>query len=84
MIKEFINKVKNIEKKTARLMIKGFNFSFVICIISFFISLTYILNPVSHVLYKSGIILFKTGLTFGVMSFISAFAVDNIKKELNS
>lgn len=83
MIKELINKLNNIEEKTSNIMIHGINFSFVICIISFFISLTYILNPVSHLLYLSGIILFKTGLTFGIMSFISAFAIDNIKKELN-
>ena len=70
MIKEFINKSKNIDKKIAKLMIKGFNISYVIILISFFISLTYILNPISHVLYKSGIILFKTGLTFGIMFFI--------------
>ena len=83
MMKEFISKVKNIEKKTVKIMIHGLYFSFIVCLISFFISLTYILNPVSHVLYKSGLILFKTGLTFGIMFFISAFAIDNIKKELN-
>ena len=82
MIKEFINKSKNIDKKIAKLMIKGFNISYVIILISFFISLTYILNPISHVLYKSGIILFKTGLTFGIMFFISGFAIDTIKKEI--
>ena len=83
MINEFINKIKSIEEKTSKIMIKGFHFSFIILFISFLISLTYISNPISHVLYKSGILLFKTGLTFAVMSFISAFAIDTIKKELN-
>jgi len=83
MIKDFINKTKNIERKISKIMIYGLDFSFIVCLISFFVSLTYILNPVSHILYKSGIILFKTGITFGVMFFISGFAIDNIKKELN-
>jgi len=83
MIKEFINKVKGIEEKTSKIMIKGIHFSFIILLISFIVSLTYILNPISHIIYRSGLLLFKAGLTFGVMFFISGFAIDTIKKELN-
>ena len=82
MIKNFIDNIKNIEKDTLKIMISGFKFSLIICIISCIISLSYILNPVSHILYYSGIILFKTGLTFGVMFFICAFAMDKIKKQI--
>lgn len=82
MIKKFIDSAKNIEKDILKIMISGFKFSFIICIISCIISVLYILNPISHILYDSGIILFKTGLTFGVVFFICAFAMDNIKKQI--
>lgn len=82
MIKKFINSAKNIEKDILKIMISGFKFSLIVCVISCIISALYILNPVSHILYDSGIILFKTGLTFGIMFFICAFAIDNIKKQL--
>lgn len=82
MIKKFINSAKNIEKDIFKIMISGFKFSLVICVISCIISALYILNPISHILYDSGLILFKTGLTFGVMFFICAFTIDNIKKQM--
>lgn len=82
MIKKFINSAKNIEKDILKIMISGFKFSLVVCAISCIISALYILNPISHILYDSGIILFKTGLTFGVMFFICAFVMDNIKKQM--
>ena len=82
MIKDFIKNIKNIEGKTLKIMYLGFNFSLAICIISSIISLTYILNPISHILFQSGIILFKTGLTFGIMFFVCGFAIDKIKKEV--
>lgn len=82
MIKKIINNIKNIEKDVLKIMLSGFKFSLIICMISCIISLLYIINPISHILYDSGIILFKTGLSFGVMFFICAFAIDNIKKQL--
>ncbi len=82
MIKKFMDSIKNIEKDILKIMISGFRFSLVVCIISCIISLLYILNPISHILYDSGIILFKTGLTFAAMFFVCAFAMDNIKKQL--
>ena len=80
MIKNFITNVKNIEKDVLKIMFKGLRFSLVVCIISAIFSLLYIINPISHILYDSGIILFKTGLTFAVTFFICAFAIDKIKK----
>ena len=82
MIKKIINNIKNIEKDILKIMLSGFKFSFIICMISCIFSLLYIINPTSHILYDSGIILFKTGLTFGVMFFICAFAIDKIKKQI--
>ncbi len=83
MIKNFINSIKNIEKDVLKIMLSGFKFSFMICIISCIILLLYKFNPISHILYDSGIILFKTGLTFGVMFFVCAFVIDKIKKQIN-
>ena len=80
MIKQILDRSKKIDNKIIKIMIFGFYFSFVILLISFFISFIYILTPISHVLFKSGIILFKTGITFGVMFFISGFVIDTIKK----
>ena len=82
MIKKIINNTKNIDKNILKIMIYGLNFSFIICFISCIISLYYISNPISHILYNSGIILFKTGLTFASAFFVCAFAMDKIKKQL--
>ena len=82
MIKKIINSVKNIEKDILKIMFSGLRFSLTICIISCMISLFYIFNPISHILYDSSIILFRTGLTFGVMFFICAFVMDKIKKQI--
>ena len=82
MINKFIDNVKNIEKDILKIMIYGIKFSLLICIISSIVSILYILNPISHILFDSGIILFKTGLTFGIMFFICAFAIDKIKKQI--
>ena len=82
MIKKLIDNIKNIDKKVLKIMIYGFKFSLIICIISSLVSLYYILNPISHILYSSGIILFKTGLTFASAFFVCAFAMDKIKKQL--
>lgn len=82
MIKELIDTINNIDKKIIKIMISGLNFSFIICVISCMISLYYISNPVSHILYDSGIILFKTGLTFASAFFVCGFAIDKIKNQL--
>ncbi len=82
MVNKFIDNFKSIEKDILKIMFLGFRFSFIICIISCIISLLYILNPISHIIYDSSIILFKTGLTFSVMFFICAFAIDKIKKQI--
>ncbi len=80
MINQIIKNIKNIDKDTLKIMLSGFRFSFLVCIISCMVLLTYMINPISHILYDSGIILFKTGLTFAVTFFICAFAIDKIKK----
>ena len=82
MIKELMDNIKNIDKKVLKIMFSGFKFSFILCIISCVISLSYILNPVSHIIYDCGLILFKTSITFAVSFFICAFAMDKIRKQM--
>ena len=82
MIKELIDTINNIDKKIIKIMICGLKFSFIICVVSCMISLYYISNPISHILYDSGIILFKTGLTFASAFFVCGFAIDKIKKQI--
>lgn len=82
MVKKVIDNFKNIEKDILKIMVSGFKFSLIVCIISGIVSLLYILNPISHILYDSGIILFKTGLTFAASFFVCAFAMDKIKKQM--
>ena len=82
MIKKIIENIKNIDKKILKIMIFGLKFSFIICIISCIISLYYISNPISHILFNSGIILFRTSLTFASAFFVCGFAMDKIKKQL--
>jgi len=82
MIKKIIDNIKSIDKNILKIMISGLKFSFIVCVISCIILFSYILNPISHILYNSGIILFKNGLTFASAFFICAFAMDKIKKQL--
>jgi len=81
MLKKLIDNINNIDKKIIKIMLSGLKFSFIICITSCMISLYYISNPISHILYNSGIILFKTGLTFASTFFVCGFAIDKIKKQ---
>ena len=82
MIKKIIENVRNIEKGTLKIMFSGFKFSFTVYILSAIVLLSYIMNPTSHIIYDSGLILFKTSITFAVSFFICAFAIDKIKKQM--
>ena len=82
MVKEIINNIKNIEKNILRIMFKGFKFSFGISIISALILLFYILNPISYIIFESGIILFKSSLTFVACFFIGGVFTNKIKKDI--
>ena len=83
MIDQLINDIKNIEEPIFKVMIKGFKFSFMVCLISFLILVVYNTYPTSHIIHKSSLILFRTGVMFAVQFFICAFATDIIKKQMN-
>ena len=70
--------IKNIDKKVISLMSNGFKFSSIILIISLYILLLYKLNPISHILFESGILLFKASLMCFVSFLICGFAMDQI------
>ncbi len=85
MIKEFVKRFeefKSIEKNILKVMYKGFRVCFGITIFSSLILLFYILNPISYIIYESGIILFKTSITFLVFVFITVIVTNMIKKEI--
>ena len=73
--------IKSIDKKVISLMIKGVKFSIIILIIALYILLLYKFNPISHVLFESGILLFKASLMYAVSFLICGFAIDQIKNK---
>ena len=80
MIKKLTDNIKTLDKDVIKIMFSGFKFSFFICILSSIVLLTYILNPISYIIFEAGTILFKNGLTFVVSFFICGFVVNNLKK----
>ena len=73
--------IKNIDKKVISLMVNGFKFSSLILIISLYILLLYKFNPISHILFESGLLLFKASLMYAISFFICGFFVDQILKK---
>jgi len=72
--------IKNIDKKILSLMFNGFKFSSIILIISLYILLLYKLYPISHILFESGILLFRASLMFAVSFFINGFFINQLIK----
>ena len=81
MIKNIIEKFKNLDNKVKDIMIKGFKFSFIFCIISVIILLIYNFYEIP-ILYYSGTILFKSSLMFFVDFIILGIGFDTIKKQM--
>ena len=80
MYNKIVKYVKNIEKKTFKTMIVFFKFSFLICLFSTFILLSYILNPISPLVFEVGLLLCKISISFFAFTFACGFWVDYIKK----
>lgn len=81
MIKKIIEKFKILDNKVKDIMIKGFKFSFIFCIISILTLLIYKFYAMP-ILYYSGTILFKTSLMFFVDFIIIGIGFDTIKKQM--
>lgn len=81
MIKKILNKFKNLDSKVKKIMINGFKFSFIFCIFSTLVLVTYNFYMLP-ILYYAGTILFKTSLMFFVDFIILGFGFDTIKKQM--
>lgn len=73
---------KNRDKKVYCIMIRGLQFSFILLIVALYILLLYNFYPVSHVLFHSGLLLFKASLTFAISFYIFAIVMDTFLKNI--
>lgn len=80
MFKTIINILKKLDIKVKNIMIKGFEFSFIFCIISALILLIYEFYMLP-ILYYSGLILFKTSIMFFTDFIILGIGFDKIIKQ---
>lgn len=81
MIRFFINHYKHFDKKILHILKIGLETSFIICIISALILLTYILFFTYPIVYYMGLLCFLLGLNFAISFIISATIIDNFKKQ---
>ena len=81
MIKIILDKFKNLDDKVKNIMVNGFKFSFVFCILSALVLYIYHLYTLP-LLYYAGTILFKTSLMFFVDFIILGIGFDTIKKQM--
>lgn len=82
MIKNFINTYKSLDSKTFKILKNGLKFSFIICLLSIFILLTYIFFFTFPTLYYIGLLMFQLSLSFAIEFIICAIVVDSIKKNI--
>lgn len=82
MIKNFINTYKNLDGKTLKILKNGLKFSFIICLLSIFILLTYIFFFTFPTIYYIGLLMFQLSLSFAIEFIICAIVVDSIKKNI--
>ena len=73
--------IKNIDKNVVNLMKFGFKWSSITIIISLYMLVLYKLNPISHVLFESGLLLFKASLMYIVSFFICGLVIDQLIKK---
>ena len=78
MAEKFKN-IFNFDNKILKIIKYCFLISLLFCLISIIIMLIYNTYYISHNLYLSGIILFKTSLTIAVGSIICAIVINTIK-----
>lgn len=82
IIKILIDKLKNLDDKTKKIMHIGFIFSSLMCMFSILILFTY--NNFYNLpdLFYIGISLFKTSTMFASTCFMCALGFDTIKNEM--
>ncbi len=82
MIKNFINTYKNLDVKTLKILKSGLIFSFIICLLSIFLLLSYIFFFAFPTIYYIGLLMFQLSLSFAIEFIICAIVVDSIKKNI--
>ena len=75
---KIMNLLKNVNTKILKIMKKGSQFSFLICIIATLILCTYLLFYTDSFLYFLGLTTFKLGLIVGIEFIICGLSVDAI------
>ena len=84
MINNIINSFNNLDKLVKRIMKIGLKFCSALGMIALIILATYNISFTIPILFTIGFILFKLSLIWGVEFIICGFAVDRIKKQLNT
>ena len=81
MIKLLIQNYKNLDKKILHILKIGLSSSFIICLVSAMVLLTYMFFFTYPIIYYIGILGVVLGLNFAVSFIISATIIDDVKKE---
>ncbi|MCI9366107.1 MAG: hypothetical protein HFJ54_06140 [Clostridia bacterium] len=82
MFSDLINTIKNFDLKIKKIMINGLYFSFIVSVLATFILIYYISFSHSNSIYYIGIEIMHLSISFAASFFISALAIDKIKKDL--
>lgn len=82
MINTIISLFQHLEKKIIALMKIGFTSSFIVCLLSSIILITYKCNPISLDFYYSGLLLFQAGMMIAVSFIICGVVFDTLQKNL--
>ena len=82
IINTLVNKIKNLDCKTKKIMRIGLICSFILCLISAFSLFTYETFYSIPTLFYIGISLFRTSLMFACSFFICGIGFDTIKNEI--
>ena len=81
MIKLLIQNYKNLDKKILHILKIGLSSSFIICLVSAMVLLTYMFFFTYPIIYYIVILGVVLGLNFAVSFIISATIIDDVKKE---
>ena len=82
ILNKLIEIYKNLDKKIKKILHKGIIFSFILCIISVILLLTYqYLYEIPNLFY-AGLSLFKSSLMFACSFIMCAVGFDTIKKQI--
>ena len=81
MIKILIQNFRNLDKKISHILKIGHSFSFIVCLLSAMVLLTYMLFSTYPIIYYIGILGIVLGLNFAMSFIISATIIDDVKKE---